>query len=385
MKFTYILLISLGVFVTSCNSSKNYLERKDESKALEDAVKRLNKNDGDDNASLAIPILYKGIQEEHLAKIKSYASSRELSRWDKILASYSELQDAYLTIINSSNAFKVVTPVSYTTNILETKQQAAEDYYTSGLSYLEKAGRDNAKKAFNAFKKTSKYVDAYKDARMKMDESYENAVVDVIINPVQDNSFFFNSGWGNTGYNYSNEYFQQTLVRELGYNDKRYAARFYTDWEARRSNVKPDWVVDLRLRNMDIPQPFTNTYQRNATKQIAEGRDTSGRTIYRNVYATVYVTRMSFTARADMEVTIRDLATGKNISYNSHRDDFRWEQESGSFSGDSRALSAHDWNIINNTNSNNYQNAPQREDILNELYRKIYPQVKNTITYAVDW
>ena len=30
-------------------------------------------------------------------------------------------------------------------------------------------------------------------------------------------------------------------------------------------------------------------------------------------------------------------------------------------------------------------NEPRKEDVLNELYRKIYPQVKNRISYAVDW
>lgn len=376
------LTILLGIFLASCNTSKNYLERKDEDKALQDAVKRVTKNPDDENALKAIPLLYKSIQEDQLAKIKTLSGSRELSRWDKILDSYNDLQQAYNIIINAPNAFKILTPVSYSTNLLETKQQAAEDYYASGLSYLAKPGRDNAKKAYNAFKKTSKYVDTYKDSRLKMDEAFENAVVDVVINPVQDNSFFFNSGWGNTGYNYSNEYFQQTLVRELGYNDKRYAARFYTDWEARRANIKPDWVIDLRLRDMDIPQPYRNTYTRSASKQVEVGRDTSGRAVYRTVYATVQVTRMSFTARADMEVTVRDLASGKNVSYNSFREDFRWEQENGSYSGDSRALSSYDWSIINN---NSYYNTPQKEDILNELYRKIYPQVKNSISYAADW
>ncbi len=48
-----------------------------------------------------------------------------------------------------------------------------------------------------------------------MEQAYENAIVNVMINPVQDNSFFFNSGWGNSGYNYSNEYFQQTLGKGI--------------------------------------------------------------------------------------------------------------------------------------------------------------------------
>lgn len=377
-----LYMCSLALILGACSTNKNYLERSDEDKALQDAVKKLNKNPADEKALEAVPVLYANIQQNHLTKIKSYSTSRDAGRWDKIISEYNDLQEAYNAVINSNSAFKIVNPQSYSIQLLEAKQAAAENYYQTALTSLENPGRDNAKKAYAAFKKSDKYVPGYKDATAKMNEAFENAVVDVIINPVQDNSFFFNSGWGNSGYNYSNEYFQETLVRELGNNSKRYAARFYTEWEARRDNIQPDWVIDLRLRNMDIPQPFRNTYQRNASKQVEVGRDTSGNVQYRTVYATVNITRMSFTARADMEVTIKDVTTGKNISYNSYRDDYRWEQESANYTGDSRALSSYDWNIINN---NDFYNTPRKEDILNELYRKIYPQVFNNISYAVDW
>ena len=199
---------------------------------------------------------------------------------------------------------------------------------------------------------------------------------------MQDNSFFFNTGWGNYGYNYSNEYFQQTLVRELGGKySSRYPAKFYTDWEARRDNVQPDWVVDLTLRNIDIPRPYTNNYTRNVSKQIEAGRDTSGRIIYQNVYATINITQQSFTASAQLDVNITDAVSRRNISYNTYRDDYRWQQEYATYSGDSRALSSNDWSLINNRN----YNEPRKEDVLNELYRKIYPQVKNRISYSVDW
>lgn len=223
----------------------------------------------------------------------------------------------------------------------------------------------------------------YKDSKEKMNESYENAIVDVVINPVQDNSFFNNSGWGNYGYNYSNEYFQQTLLRDLqnDNNSSRYAARFYTDWQARRENINPDWIVNLILRNMDIPRPMPYTYSRNVSRSIEVGRDTSGHPINQTVYATVNITRYSFDARATMEVQIRDLETRRTISNRSFSDTYQYQQERGSFTGDSRALSASDWNILNNTN---YE-EPRKEEILNELYRKIYPQVLNNIKNATDW
>ena len=90
---------------------------------------------------------------------------------------------------------------------------------------------------------------------------------------------------------------------------------------------------------------------------------------------------MSFTARAEMDVLIKDLATSGFISNRSFREDYRWEEESATYSGDSRALTSQDWQMINNNNVY----TPRREEILNELYRKIYPQVLNNIKYAVQW
>jgi hypothetical protein len=135
---------------------------------------------------------------------------------------------------------------------------------------------------------------------------------------------------------------------------------------------------------MNIPRPQTNTYTRNASQRIELGRDTSGNIIYHTVYATLHVSRQSFTANADMEINITDLATRKNIVYNTFREDYRWEEEYATYQGDTRALSANDWRIINNYNGGRY-NEPRKEDVLNELYRRLYPQVKNKITYAVDW
>ncbi len=363
-------------------SKKNYLERNDKDKALAEAVKKLNKNSNDEKALEAVPVLYDDIQKNHLARIRSLSASNDPARWDKIISEYKDLQEAYEYIINSSAAFKLVSPQSYSDLIFETTQAAAEDNYSRGAAFMLKSGRDNARKAFLAFRKSEKYVPGFKDAREKMNLAYESAVLHVVINPVQDNSFFYNSGWGNSGYNYSNEYFQQTLVRDLGNNGDRNPARFYTDWQAGSSGIQPDWVVDLTLRNMDIPQPLRNTYRRNVSQQIESGRDTSGRPQFRTVYATMNITKMYFSARAELAVNIREKSNGKNISYNSFRDEYRWEQESASYSGDSRALSSYDWNMVNNQS---YYNVPTRDDILNEMYRKIYPQVRNHISNSVNW
>jgi hypothetical protein len=381
MKYIFYTLISL-VILAGCSTNKDYLSRSDNDNTLFDAIKTLKKHNGDTTALNALPVLYTAAQQRNLRKINSYSSSNNIDRWDKMINAYGTLQEMHDAIIESDAASRVVTPVNYQQTIYDLKHDAAADYYSLANSFLNKPGRDDAKKAYNYFKKADKLVPGYEDADLKMDEAYQNAIVNVVINPVQDNSYFFNTGWGNYGYNYSNEYFQQTLVRELkGINSNRYPARFYTDWEARRDNVQPDWEINLTLRNMNIPRPQIYTYSRNASQQIEAGRDTSGKIMYRTVYATVNIARQSFTANADMEINIRDLATGKSLVYNTFREDYRWEEEHATYSGDSRALSANDWGVINNS----YYNEPRKEDVLNELYRKLYPQVKNKISYAVDW
>jgi len=381
MKHLFYILATLFMFA-SCKSSKNYLTRVDDDRSVFDAVKALSKRPNDSDAIKALPILYPLAQERHLKKINAYSSYKEASRWDKIIDEYNVLQKMYDAISNDGTASRLVTAANYQNTIYESKQLAAEEYYQLATGFLERSGRDNAKEAWNLFKKADKWVPGFKDAKTKMNEAFENAIVNVVINPVQDNSFFFNTGWGNTGYNYSNEYFQQSLVRELGgRNSNRYPARFYTEWEARREAIKPDWVINLTLRNIDIPRPSTYTYSRNVSKEVETGRDTSGHVSYQTVYATVNISRMSFTARAQMDLEITDVLTRRIITTNTYRDDYSWQEEQASYTGDSRALGSSEWQLVNN----NRYNEPVKEDVLRELYREIYPQVKNRISYAVDW
>jgi hypothetical protein len=377
-----LLITSTVLLFAACKTSKDYLSRVDEDKTLFDVVKTLNKRSTDDSATRALPIVYERVQQNHLKKINNYKNYREITRWDKIIDEYSLLQSMYEVISSSGAASRLVNAANYQNDIYDTKQLAAEDYYQLGISLLQSSRRDDAKKAYSYFKKTDRYVSGYKDAITKMDEAYQNAVISVVINPVQDNSFFFNTGWGNYGYNYSNEYFQQTLIRELGGTySSRYPAKFFTDWEARRDNIQPDWVVDLTLRNMDLPRPSISNYSRNVSNRIETSKDTSGKPVYQTVHATVNISKQFFTARGQMDVNITDAVSRKNIGYNSYSDDYSWQEEHATYTGDSRALSNNDWALINNKN----YNQPRKEEVLNELYKKIYPRVKNRISYAVDW
>lgn len=381
MKQLFYTLIISSLFSSCGTTRKDYLSHSDDDKTIYDAVKTLSKFPNDSLAIKAIPILYPLAQQRHLSKISKYHSDNTLPSREKIIDEYAILQKMYDAINDDGTASRLVPAVNYQTELTNSKEDAAEAYYLAGSNAFDDLGRDNAKKAWTYFKKADKLIPGYKDSKAKMATAYENAIVNVVIYPIQDNSFFFNAGWGNSAYN-SNEYFQQNLVRELGKDARRYPAKFYTEWEARRNGITADWVVDLTLRNLDIPRPYGSTYTRNASQQIEVGRDSSGHVTYQTVYATVNITRQSFTARGQMDVEITEAGTRKKIANRSYMEDYRWQEEYADYSGDSRALSASDWQLVGNSRLNN---QPNKEDVLSELYRRIYPQVKSTITNAADW
>lgn len=384
MKYLLPLVFAIALISSCKTATKNYLAKLDDDKTLYDAVKALAKNSGDTLAAQALPLLYQSAEQRHLRKISDYSSKHDLLRWDMIISEYTILENMYIAISNNNTAYNLVQPKSYQQYIYDSRQNAAQEYYSEADRLLDIGGRENSKQAYNLFKKSDKFVPGFKDVGAAMKEAYESAIINVVINPIADNSFFFNTGnWGNYGYNYSNEYFQQTLVRELGgSNGTRFPARFYTDWEARRDNVQPDWVVDLTLRNMNIPYPTNSTYRRNVSKQIEVGRDTANKPQYQNVHATINITRYSFDARADMQVRITDINSRREVNNNSYSEYYNWQEETATYSGDRRALSNSDWDLINNGGR---FTEPRREDVLNELYRKLYSQVRNRIIYAVDW
>ena len=147
----FILPIIAIIILSSCGSSKTYLDRADADRALQDALKKLTKDKNDDEALSAIPILYSNLKLDHLAKIKSYNSSNDVNRFDMLIKEYEQLQNAYNAILNNTTAFKIVNPQYFGTELLETKQAAAAANYTVAESYLAKQNREDAKRAYTLF------------------------------------------------------------------------------------------------------------------------------------------------------------------------------------------------------------------------------------------
>lgn len=375
-----IFCLSLSGLFVSCHK-KGYLERQNEDRALQDAVRKLNKNSGDFDASQAIPILYKKICGNHLEKIKIFQQVKNLDRWNSLIGEYESLQNAYNAIINCPSALRLVRPENYSDRILELKDSAAQAYYASGISYLSKTGRDNARLAYLQFDKALGFSPHFDDAAIKRKEAFDKGTLRVIIFPVQNKSINSISSWNNFGIVLYGEKFRRSLIGDLeNTTPARTPAIFYTDRDAQRNNIKTDWTVLLSLSALTIPNPTRSVSNRVVTRTVQSGVDSMGRPKYQNVSATLTTTKETIASTADMNINIRDAAAAQTINQQSIRKLYTWNGEHATYTGNRLALSKEQLALVDRVYS-----IPERDHFMDELYKSMLPDVKKIILSSVSW
>jgi hypothetical protein len=368
------ILISSVIFFSACSSSRKLTSGPDGD--LFKAIKAIDKSNNAD-ARRDLPTLYDQSVQRHEDQIAEYKMSQDPDRWLKIISELQALQDIYSAINASPATAKLVTSHSYIAALADARETGAAEYYNKGVQYLQSDDRDDARSAYRAFQAVNQIYPNYKDASVLLLKAKDKGTLDVVINMVESPGYLY------TGGSFAADNFQRNLVRDLGgnYGNGSTGARFYTDNDVRSKNIQPDWAVDLNWSNLYISPIRSNSYTRNVSKQIEVGKDTSGKTTYQTVVATLYITQTNINAQADMEYHITDLSDHQSIEWNRIPANLNTQIESATYSGDSRALGSYEWSLVNNR-----QNAYMTDaDIVDVLYSQVYSQLRNRIQTVTRW
>lgn len=375
--FTLFFLIT--VILLGCSRGAYKSEQKD----LNTLIKRLNKRGGDEKVIADIQSVYQPALQKAQQNISNYRSEAAPQKWDKMIPQMQAMQQMFDLINTNLYAVRMVKPVNFYRNIVEAKDSAADDYYNYGMLYFEKEGRENSKRAYDAFSRTTNYVAGYKDASQKMQEAFNRSIIHVLINQIQYDDYGFNSNWNWNNYNSRDQQLQRQIIRDLGgRSNKNTPAYFYEEWDLRRENRAPDLVVDLVWRNMrfDIPRDRTRSYNR--SKQVETGRDTANKPIYQTITATVFVTERYLEATADMNIIFTDAVRRTQVDWQTIPANYRNSFEFATYNGDRRALENSDWTLINR---NQNQTMPTSDEAFNEMMRNVYNDMINRIRRITNW
>ena len=220
-------------------------------------------------------------------------------------------------------------------------------------------------------------VPGYRDVSQLMREAEQMAQMVVVVNPVD----YYNYGWNYWGLN--NDYLQWQMVNDLNRRSYR-NVQFYTTADINRSRLHPEQIIDLRFVRLNVFSPSQNRYQyeRTASVPVNSGsRPDSTRPAYKEVKATVFITSRLIRGEADLVCSIYDQVQRRTIFSDHFPGRYQWEQKSARYSGDSRALRAEDWAIINGSSMPD----PSRNDIARRLIEDSYSRLIERIRQAVDF
>ena len=131
--------------------------------------------------------------------------------------------------------------------------------------------------------------------------------------------------------------------------------------------------MDVRWRNIDANASVPYQFTRNVSRSIEAGKDTTGKVVYKTVYATLRITRRTFTVNGALDYRVNDIVNNKSVDQGLLSQNLSWDDSYATYTGDSRALDNNDWLLVRNRNSNF---GPSKEEILNTLMKRIYPDLR---------
>jgi hypothetical protein len=160
--------------------------------------------------------------------------------------------------------------------------------------------------------------------------------------------------------------------------------KFYSSWEADSRNIQVDQFVDFRFSTFDLGRTRDEKNTREVSKDIVVKetvyRPDSIVKEYKKVFAKITTTKRSMLSEGNLQINVRD-ASGHWLWSDDVRGNHSWCTEFSTYTGDERALSESDKQLVNRT-----QDHPPHEDeitrcIINEISSNMPGRVRNYFSH----
>jgi hypothetical protein len=370
----YSLAIAASLLLLySCKSASKSYQKGDYSDAIERGVKKLQKDPYDYETKDLVQKSYTYTVNEHEDQIRILSNSKNDNRFDRIYQEYVALQSLYQTIHQYPEAAKLIKAQDYSESVETYRDKAAEVHIDKANKWMAEGTKQAYKEAYREYATATGYRPDDFELRKQKDSAYDMAVLKVILNPIQ------NFGGYNYGSSYQLQNFQKNVVRTLSNNMNNDFVRFYSEYEARSSDVVPDQVMELNLSRISIGQPNDSKTSKEVSKQVVVKeivfKEDSVKKEYATVKANIITTKRTLTSQGDLFITVRD-TKGRTIWNDRFTGQHKWETQFVSYTGDERALSDPDKTSLN---QNNNSNPPNEDQIMDELLR----QIQNDLSYRL--
>lgn len=364
LKFYFLAFIAILISFTSCKTASKLYEKGNYDEAVELAAKKLQKDPNDSKLIDIIQTSYRYAVDDHESRIRNNAESSNELKWEWMYNEYAALQRMYDAIRKVPSVTNLVHPVDYSSYLITYSEKAGDVRYDRGLAFMQHYDKQSYRNAYREFQAAERLKPGNREIIQKMNEAYQYALTNIVILPMEEQY----------GYRYSsyNSYRSpdEQLLQSLRYNTGNEFVKFYSAWDAKANNIRADQVVDMRLTTLNIGRYFDNRTTRQVSKEVVTKeivyRPDSIVKEYGKVYATITTTRRTMRSDAMLQINVREGDGGWLWSDNVNAN-HNWETEFATFTGDERALSESDKQLLNRRQ----EQAPREEDIIRCLMDEI--------------
>lgn len=360
-----VLFISLIVVMTGCKTASRLYETGDYDEAVELAVKKLQKKNDDESLKSVLQNAYRFAVDQHESKIRTHLLNNNELKWEWVYNEYSLLQKLYNAIRRSPEATDLVNTTDYSSYLTTYAEKAADIRYERGMRWMVRNDKQSFRNAFAEFNQALFFKPGDYDIKSKLDEAYQNAVVNVIVMPLDNYGYRYVS---NNDFELRN--FENDILRKLKYHSNNKFVNFYSDGDIHRSGIRPDQFIDFRFNTMNIGRVREEISKRVVSKEVVVKetvyKPDSVVKEYKKIYATIQTTKRILNSAATMLVNIRD-DQGRRLWSNDFRGGHSWVTEFATYTGDERALSESDKELLNR----NRAYPPREEEIIRHIISDI--------------
>jgi len=348
MRKYLLFLISSFLLLNACSTGKKSLQHGDYSDAILKAVGRLS-NDPDNRKAAEVvkegyPMALTFYQEE----IDQTLSGNDPFKWKRtleIMQTVNQISDGVRRVPAARQL--VSTIKTYTSEMTDVQNRAAQEYYDAGMDALSRKTREDAKQAFFHFQNADGLVRGFKDTKQKMLTTKELATLKVVVEQIPVNG----------KYEYSAQFFYDNVLQMLNqkFQEKDFV-HFFSQEEAERAKLKyPDMVLRMGFYDFFIDRPQHSEEEKELNKQIEEKYQ-----VKISKDSTVTRVRM-IPKKGKIKILTDQVASGgllelKTVEFQSQKivftdkipGQFTWQNKYGIFVGDNEVLDKDLSNILNN-------------------------------------
>lgn len=388
MKKIYLLIIIASLTV-SCNSVKRtqkYVARGDYNKAIDLAVKKLQKDKTSAKFDEHIGILedaYSKVTKENLRNINLLRKDVNLQNVKEIYYTYRDLQDR-------QNLIRPLLPLysremgrnanftfsDYSSELSRTKKDYVAALYQEAKIYFQRNTKEDFRTAYTILSELEEVQKQYKDVfQLKKDAQFRGT--DFILVSIN---------------NHSGQMIPYRLEQELLAFNTFGLEQMWTEYHDRRENgIQYDLGIDLNFNAIEIsPERILKDKIVRSTK-IKDGydvkkdrrgnvvKDSLGNPIriekFIDVSAEIYTTVQEKAVFVGGTIVYKDLIKRREINNYPLSCEFIFENIFATYRGDERALNAEDRRVL----SNNFLSFPTNEQMVFDAGEEIKQQLRQIL------